>query len=172
MGFPLVELIQRYVAVTSVGASEVRGSPAGTADAARAFLACLDLHRFGTANAEAFQSELDSATEKLVERIPAHAWGVARKVLNIFLHNAFYNHYLRTEYQLDLAESLFEVPVDSAVARGLRSRAGKDNLPAWLGVKALTPDTNRRYQETAVTAAKIEGCSRVHLDPLLWLENR
>jgi hypothetical protein len=172
MDLDLIELIQRYLAVTSVGASEVRGSPAGTAEAARTYLACLDLHRFGTADAESLQSELDAATEELAERIPAHAWGVARKVLNIFLHNAFYNHYLRMEFHLDRAEQFFEVPIDSAVARGLRLRFGKGKLPAWLGVKALTPAANIRYQESATIVAQELGCSRVHLDALLWLEQR
>ena len=168
----LIDLIQRYLAVTSVDASAVRGSPTGTAKAAREHLARLDLHRFGTADPMVFQSQLDLTTKELKEEIPAHSWGVARKVLNIFLHNVFYNHYLRDRYQLGLAEESFEVPVDSAVARGLRKEAGTFKLPAWVSVKSLTAEENGRYQEAATTVAKSRGCSRVHLDAVLWLENR
>jgi hypothetical protein len=168
----LVDLIQRYLAVTSVAASAVRGSPTGTAKAAREHLACLDLHRFGTADPVAFQSQLDLTTKELEKKIPAHSWGVARKVLNIFLHNGFYNHYLRDRYQLGLAEESFEVPVDSAVARGLRKEAGTFKLPAWVSVKSLTPEENACYQTAAAIVAKAKGCSRVHLDAVLWVANR
>jgi len=168
----LIDLIQRYLAVTSVAASAVRGSPTGTAKAAQQYLATLDLSRFGTSDPEGFQSALDLTTEELAGELPSHSWGVARKLLNIFLHNAFYNYYLRSEFQLGFAEELFEVPVDSAVAKGLRQRVGKGTLPTWMGVSALTPEKSGRYQEAATTVAISRGCARVHLDALLWVENR
>lgn len=171
----LNEALQRYVAVTSVGASAVRGSPAGTADAAREFLAAVSLRQFGTNRERAFRERLDSTTEDLRRALPARRkhWGLARKLINIFLHNAFYNHYLRTHYRLDRAEPFFEVPVDSAVARGLRLKQSKDEkLPTWRGLVSLTAEENEKFQERATVLAQELGIARVHLDAVLWVQQR
>jgi len=41
---------------------------------------------------------------------------MARKLLNIYLRNALYSTYLREAFELDTAEHLYEVPLDSIVA--------------------------------------------------------
>ena len=171
----LNKALQRYVAVTSVGASAVRGSPTGTADSAREFLAAVSLRQFGTNRERAFRERLDSATEELRRALPAKRkhWGLARKLINIFLHNAFYNHYLRTHYRLDKAELFFEVPLDSAVARGLRrEQSTGEKLPRWRGLVSLTAEENAEYQESAAGLARNWGVARVHLDAVLWVQER
>ena len=177
----LIKRIQEYVALTSIDITVLRGSPKGSVKAAAEFCAGLDLGKFGIKRKSLFCQRLDGLTEALEALLPGGgpSWGTARKVLNIFLHNAFYNHYLRQQFRLSDAEQLFEVPIDHAVSKGLK-RAVKQlegythhrRLPAWGGVKHLTPDQNRKYQEAALLVAENLGVTRVHLDVLLWIENR
>jgi hypothetical protein len=79
---------------------------------------------------------------------------------------------LRREYGLHAAEDYYELPLDSAVARGLRRRAGRGELPEWPGLKHLTARESRKYQDFARTVAAGLGTLRVHLDAVLWLEQR
>ena len=166
--------IHRYLAVTSVGPSTVRGSPQGTADAARNFLSALRLKQFGTSDRSRFSSALDRQTEVLRRSLPAtrRHWGLARKVLNIFLHNAFYNYYLRRANFLGKAERLFELPIDSAVVRGLRRATTDAVLPTWQGLSRLTISENEEFQVCALQVARQMRISRVHLDAILWTQER
>ena len=142
--------------------------------AAQDFLARLDLTRFGTDSEADFRQELNRVTLKLQREFPGKGknWGAARKVLNIFLHNAFYNHYLRRHYRLAASEKYYEVPLDSAVTKGLRWRAPRGHLPAWRGLKHLTLQENHEFQKFASSVAASLGTSRVHLDAVLWPEQR
>jgi hypothetical protein len=55
----------------------------------------------------------------------AHGIGcAARKALNIFLRDVFYNHYLREEYGFGRLEQWLELPLDMDAARGLREDSG------------------------------------------------
>ena len=169
----LIDSIQRFVAITSVGASTVRGSPKGTADAARAFLSELRLQQFGVKRKLVFCQRLDEATEELRKALPEERqdWALARKLLNIFLRHAFYNRYLRDQYRLDKAESFFEVPVDSVVAEGLHEKFPKE-LDRWSSLKKLTEDEHTRYQSCAEKLACTWKIARVHLDLVLWVQGR
>jgi len=152
--------------------SWVRSRPSGTLDAARSFLETIRLGRMGIKKGWEFRERPDRLTEDLRISLPARAkyWGLARKILNMFLRDATYNHYLRNEFNLDRAETRLEIPLDSAVATGLRRRSPRGSLPPWPeGLKARGP--------RCVSAAGIgTGCGlrmdRVHLDTVLWVDER
>jgi hypothetical protein len=164
--------IQRYVAVSAIGVTAVRGSTRGVLKAARTFAAELDLTQFSVADKARFRATLDAETERLQHCLPVggQAWGVARKALNLFLRDAFYNYYLRTAFELTRAESWFEVPLDSMVAASLLKRNPRAAVPAWSTVKALSPSKNAEYQEALRALGARLGVAAVHLDSMLWLE--
>jgi hypothetical protein len=116
------------------------------------------------------RARLDRVTAELMDALPraGRSWGVARKVLNIFLRDALYTVYLRDAYGLDQGEELFELPIDSITAQRLRGCVGRGQLPPWLGVKRLEPETSDLYQATAQGVAAGRGIARVHLDAYWW----
>ncbi len=152
----LVRRIQEYVSITSIDITVLHGSPKGSVKAATEFCSHLDLAQFGIKRKSLFCKRLDIETDHLMAALPSWEpnWGTARKVLNIFLHNAFYNHYLRSHYGLSNAEPLYEVPIDSAVSKGLKAHAARGYLPTWNGVRHLTSNQNLEYQEFALLVAK------------------
>ena len=164
-----IDHIRIYTARYSVSASAARGqrSP-GLVSAARAHIGALPLRDFGVASQNRFMSALDRHTELLRRACPpaARRWGLARKLLNIFLRNALYTSYLRHAYRLHLAEEWYEIPLDSIVAKRLKVEVG--GLPRWVGVKHLTPGVSVLYQEAARTAAAKLRVPRVHLDAMWW----
>lgn len=165
-----IKSIQAYEARAAIPPSTLRGQPTGTIAATRRFLIDLSLKQFGIASSSLFYARLDLATDELRQTLPAKArhWGLSRKALNIFLRNAFYNRYLNEQYDLQTAERLFEVPLDSITAKYLYERAAKKELPRWLGVMHLTPEHNRLYQQVAQRVATEEGIAPVHLDAYWW----
>lgn len=166
-----LDLLQRRIGSTSVGPSTARGmGPAGTIPAARRFLQKLEIDRFVQRSESAFRAELDAATLELRKALPKGAknWGSARKFLNIFLRNCAYNKYLCAKHQLEKIESWLEVPIDSHVAKGLKSEGKRGDLPRWHTVIRLTPEENATYQEFALSFAQREGVLRVHLDVKYW----
>ncbi len=170
----LIDDLQCYIATTSVGASTVRGSPTGTVEASREFLSQLSLRQFGVKGKHIFCRNLDYETENLTISFPRgrQHWALSRKVLNIFLHNAFYNYYLRDYYNLDYSEGHYEVPIDSVVAKGLRKRFPRGTFNRWTGLGTLTPKMHETYQHHAQILADREGYARVHLDAILWVQER
>jgi len=115
-------MIQSRTARVAVSASSVRGrGNRGTVAAARRVLGTADLRPFGTADAHAFARSLDRLTRRVLGALPATArhWGIARKVVNIFLRDAFYTRYLSDAHRLERAEPLFELPLDSYTATKL-----------------------------------------------------
>jgi len=84
--------------------------------------------------------------------------------------DALYNQYLNREYKLSSIEQWMEIALDSKVSKGLRKRY--EGLPRWPGLRHLTHDVSDQYQECAERLAERVGISRVHLDIMLWLENR
>lgn len=88
----LLTVVQRYQAVLAIGPSTGCGQGAGgVVDAARRFLAAMPLEESGAPDLVSFRESLDRQTQKLAVFFPkkAQSWGLARKCLNIFLHNAF-----------------------------------------------------------------------------------
>jgi hypothetical protein len=112
-------------------------------------------------------------TVSLQKSLPegAQHWGVARKVLNIFLRDALYTVYLREAFHLAEAERHFELPLDSVTGRQLCAAVG-EQLPRWSGVRHLTAELSERYQRHAALVADAHGTYRVHLDAYWWSVSR
>lgn len=105
---PLIDAVQHRVAVIAIGPSTARRQgTAGVVASAQRFLATLSLAPFASSDSDGFRTALDEATERLRDSFPevAKSWGLARKCLNIFLRDAFYNHYLREHYGLAAGRS-------------------------------------------------------------------
>jgi hypothetical protein len=167
--------VQSRTARVAIGASSVRGrGNAGTVAASRAFLRSLPLERFALRNASKFAQALDRTTNDLRATLPrtAQHWGLARKILNIFLRDCLYTTYLAEAYRLQRAEPFLELPLDSITARQLRRSAGRGALPRWPGVRYVTPDISVRFQTVAAKEAKDRKIARIHLDALWWSAGR
>ncbi|HYV24391.1 MAG TPA: hypothetical protein VE969_04070 [Pyrinomonadaceae bacterium] len=170
-----IRAIQSRTARVAVSASSVRGAGGkGVVRAARDFLRQLDLSRFAVRDPNAFSNELDRATKELRSALPrgAQHWGVARKVLNIFLRDCCYTSYLASRFRLDGAAPLMELPLDSITAKKLKSTVGRGGLPPWSGVKHVTPELNARFQTVAATEAAKHKTDRFHLDAIWWSVDR
>jgi hypothetical protein len=126
------------------------------------------LARFATRDHSAFERALDRHTRRLMVALPqgSATWGLARKLLNIFLRDSLYTDYLSKAYSLTTAEGLFEIPLDSITAKRIRKAAPK--LPRWRGVRYLDPQVSAAYQAAALLVAKRKCMSRVHLDAYWW----
>jgi len=176
MSFQLTRKLQKRIANTSIGASTARNmGPEGTIAAAREYLGKMNLRRFSKPTETEFMAQLNGATTIFLRYLPIEAssyWGAARKFLNIFLRGVFYNRFLCEEYALYSIEPWLEVPLDSHVARGLRSELGGSDLPRWKTVIGLTPEVSKIYQMFAGQVARRKGTYRVHLDLIYWRATR
>ena len=134
----------------------------------------IKLRQLGVKQERVFQQRLKRLTEDLRRSFPPKAkhWGLARKILNMFLRDAFYNFYLRGEFRLGQVERFLEIPVDSAVARGLRRGTPRGSLPGWPGLKGLKRGDHAVFQQRASELARQFKTTRVHLDAVLWVEER
>jgi hypothetical protein len=164
--------VQRKVANAAIGVSALRGQHhPGLIRQVRGFLSDAQLAPLGVATPGLFADRLNELTEALRRALPVDVrhWGLARKAVNLFLRDAFYNVYLRGRFRLEASESLYEVPLDGVVAASL-ARRGVKRLPPWQGVKYLTPELSSAYQKVATEEAGHMGIARVHLDIYLWFE--
>lgn len=171
----LLVAIQSRAARIAVGASTVRGKGnKGVVGASREYLRRVDLGLFGEPVESRFAENLDAVTAALRDALPRHArhWGVARKVLNIFLRDCLYTTYLSEAHRLRRNEALFELPLDSIMAKELRRAAGRGRLPRWPGVRHLTQELSAIYQNAASAEANRRGTPRVHLDAIWWSMSR
>jgi hypothetical protein len=139
---------QAKTARSAASASATRGQGRGTVKEARSFFCTLDLRRFGITGDGAFRTQLDAATEELRLALPppARNWGLARKLVNIFLRDALYTTHLCEKFHLDAAEEFYEIPLDSITSDRLRKSPGGGVLPRWNGVKYLSSDASDRYR--------------------------
>jgi hypothetical protein len=168
-------IVQSRTARVAIGASAVRGrGNAGSVAASRRFLRSLPLRRFALRSPSGFAAELNRTTDDLCAALPrkAQRWGLARKILNIFLRDCLYTTYLAETYHLQRAERFLELPLDSITARQLQLAAGRGVLPRWPGVRNVTADVSARYQAVAANEAKAQKIARVHLDALWWAAGR
>ena len=169
--------VQSRAARAAVTASATRGQGKDVVKKARGHLVHLNLARFGV-SASRFSKVLDRETDRLMEILPSKSrrWGLARKLLNIFLRDCFYTTYLQEAYRLD--ESALELPLDSISVTCLKKawRLKKDAkpalLPRWRGVKHLEQEDSDKYQAAARELAISTGRSRVHLDAEWWSASR
>lgn len=137
---------------------------------------------FGGIGRKKFASRLMLSTRSLRNKLQKLApgqpavefFGISRKVINIYLHNVFYNRYLSREHGLDCLESWLEVPMDSHVARGLLKVARQeqiaipDAISGVFKIWELTPTRHRAWQNLAMLVAKALGTQRVHLDAYFY----
>jgi hypothetical protein len=167
-------IVRSRAARIAVGPSTVRGrGNKGTVAAARDYLRALDLAPFGTSHADRFAAALDRETERLRRALPRRAqhWGVARKLLNIYLRDCLYTTYLK-RFGLQRAERSFELPLDSVTAHQLKKAVGRGKLPPWPGLRRLTRELSKVFQDAALRVARSYGIVRVHLDALWWSASR
>lgn len=169
-----IKTLRRKVAFTAIGPSALRGQGKGVLRASQDFLAQMSLARIPKSSAKRFQHWLDRQTELLLNSLPIknRPWGAARKAINLFLREALYNKYLSEQFKLQSIESWLEVPLDSAVAKGLRLNSKRGELPLWPGLKNLEANVSEVFQAFASKQANLKGFARVHLDMYLWLDNR
>ena len=135
----------------------------------------MDLKRYSQISNEQFQQQLDKDTNHLLTKfkIKAKPWGTARKAINLFLRDALYNKYLSKNYKLDKVEPFLELPLDSIVAKSLKKLSDNTKeLRYWPGLKHLTKEISQKYQNVAQKCATKQHLSKVHLDIILWTENR
>ena len=164
-----LRMIRHRAARVAIGASATRGQgSAGVVARGRDFMARLKLARFGTRDQGTFRRELDRRTRALQRALPrgTGSWGLARKLLCIFLRDCLYTTYLRNAYSLGPAEPFLEIPLDSITARRIREEVPE--IPRWPGVKHSDPHLNAAYQAAAALVAKRQGVRRVHLDAFWW----
>jgi len=167
-----IEAIKNHVSEIAIGASALRNQgSSGVIKIAREYFKEMNLTDFIKTNESDFLIVLDNHTEKLQNSFPTGAknWGAARKAMNLFIRDSFYNQYLSKAYDLSKIEYYLEVPIDSYVAIGLRSF--NDKLPKWKSIKSFTKEDNNKFQTFAREHAKSENIARVHLDILFWRNN-
>ena len=167
MNKTLLKDMRSWTAERAVGASTVRGAGVrGVVSAARGALERVNLGRFKVRSRAQFLKVLDQETEKIRRKLPegVRHWGIARKVLNIFLRDVVYNRHLSLQLGLCRIECWLELPLDSLVAKGIRASSKEDKLPRWRTVKGLTRDVSDRYQTAARRIAKKEEVHPIHLE--------
>jgi hypothetical protein len=166
--------LQRKVAFSAVGPSALRGQGKGVLRASQDFLTRMSLLRVSKSSIKRFRLWLDLQTELLLDSLPIknRPWGAARKAINLFLRDSLYNQYLCKQFNFQSIETWLEIPLDSAVAKGLKSRPNGNKLPRWPGLKNLTRKVSEDFQAFASEQANLKGIARVHLDMYLWLANR
>ena len=170
-----LRVVQSHAARVAPGASAVRGrGNAGTVAASREFLRSVSLRCFAVRDSSIFAAELDRTTQRLRAALPGKArhWGLARKILNIFLRDCLYTTYLSEAFYLQRAERFLELPLDSITATELRRAAGRGVLPRWPGVKHVTPALSAWFQAIAAKEAAARQIARIHLDALWWSAGR
>lgn len=162
--------VRSRAARIATGGSAMRGKGnSGASAAARSVLRSMDLSILAYADEAAFGKQLDMQTSRVLAGLPrgARHWGLARKVVNIFLRDCLYTSYLRDVFKLGPLESMLEVPLDSYVAKRLiETQPGQ--LPRWRGVKHVSPSESHLLQAAAVLESQRLGVARVHLDAYYW----
>jgi hypothetical protein len=131
----------------------------------------MEIGCFKKVRPENYATMLDELTHDMCKVLRPYvrrgsAWGPARKFLNIFVRDAFYDFYLREAYSLACLEAELEIPLDSYVGRRLREKDTR--LPRWKRVIDLTPEASALFQNGAAGVAKELGTYRVHLDVIYW----
>ena len=165
--------IQNRLASGATSSSALRnpGAP-GVPRAARRFLRRLDLKPLGKVPPGRYTKTLDTWTERLRRKLPRGAknWGTARKALNIFLVEVFFNRFLGPKYRMDRLKDALETPLDSQARDeiGRFARKRRLSLPKFPTIRGLTDEVSREYQEAASQMAAENHIPRACLDLILW----
>jgi hypothetical protein len=185
LAYPSIDDVQRRVANISIGASTLR-SQGVDPEEAKNFLRKLNLNELREMPKKRFEGWLNKKTKSLVKEFKRNRgdqdnWGAARKVINIFLENAFYNRFLYEEYSLQKLEDMLEVPLDKNVREELKKdwerylKEHKMNpdlhkLPRCKSIKGLCKEDSDEFQTCAYKVAKGEPTYRyrIYLDLKYW----
>jgi hypothetical protein len=167
--------LRAYQARISVTQPTVRGQGKGVLAASHHFLA-VDFQLGGmlATTERSYIKRLDRATEALQRALgrKSGSFGLARKLLNIYMRDCFYSRMLCSQYRLESIEPFLEVPLDSFVAKGLIAEAEQlgqfRRLPTWRTIKGLQREESDRFQSFASELAAKRKHDRVHLDVTLW----
>ncbi len=170
-----VRELQAHQTRVSISASAVRSQGSGTAEIARAFLADeLSLSTLRVSSESAYLHRLDSLTVGLQRRLrgKARSFGLARKLLNIFIRDCVYSRPLCLHFRLEQIEPYLEVPLDGIVGKRLREAALEQGqgqrVPRWQSIRALTRAESDQYQSFASELSARRKLARVHLDVTFW----
>ena len=128
-----IKTVQLKTATSAIGPSALRNQGPGILNKAQKYCSEMDLSIYSSLKENEFISRLDKETERMLDLFGLlhRPWGTARKALNLFFRDALYNKYLSKEYNLETIESFLEIPLDSAVAKGLKKRDIDRVLPRW-----------------------------------------
>jgi hypothetical protein len=167
--------LRAYQARISITQPTVRGQGEGVLAALHHFLAFdFQLGGMRTTTERSYIKRLDRATEALQRALgrKSGSFGLARKLLNIYMRDCFYSRLLCSKYRLESIEPFLEVPLDSFVATGLIAEAERlgqfRRLPTWRTIKGLEREESDRLQSFASELAATRKHDRVHLDVTLW----
>jgi hypothetical protein len=166
-----LRLVQHRVANVAIGPSTLRNQGAsGVNNAARRFLASLDLRELSRIEPADYPRLLARWTGALVEQLPTRArkWGTARKAINVFMVEVFLNRFLAGEYGLDRFGDVLETPLDSEANKHMKRLGGQGQLPGWYGIVRLTPADSESFQTYASALAAKYELRRATLDLILW----
>jgi len=166
-----VEKLRHRIAELAVVGSTVRGSPTGTVKAARRALKAIRLDAFVVSSRARFVQVLERETRQLRSMLPSGArhWGIARKILNIFLRACVYSRPIAEAYRLGRIEPWLELPLDGQVARGVRI-CSTTQLPRWRTIKGLEPGDSEQYQRAAGRLAEEFRVCPIHFEACWWRE--
>jgi len=176
---------QQRVADIEIGTSVARNQGfAGAVDTARSFLATMDLRQFGLQRTESeFLRLLDKRTLELQQRLKGRRkkqvavkptapalWGTARKVLNVFLCEAYFHRVLQRCYGLQNLMVWLEVPLDSIISKAIKEKTSERKLRLpFPGVGRLDEMTSRRFQEQAKRIAENDQLpARIYFEVREW----
>lgn len=164
-----LDLIQSRIAQAAIGASSLRNQgKSKVVEKSRNFCSAIVL---STYTPKTFASQLDKDTRKLLKKLGMKEtqWGTARKALNLFLRDVFYNKYLSPVYKFDRLKHLLEIPLDTQVAEKIQEYPEGNDLP-WNRIKHTTEEENTAFQDAAKCIANKNKLIkyRVHLDLIFW----
>lgn len=165
--------IQNRLANGATGSSALRNQgAAGVARVAREFLSRLDLGPLGKVPPGRYTKTLDTWTKRLRRKLPqgAQNWGTARKALNLFLVEVFFNRFLGQKHRMDRLKDALETPLDSQAREKIAGFARERglSLPKCPTIRGLTEQVSRQYQEAASQMAAGNHIPRACLDLILW----
>lgn len=182
-----ISRIQRRVADIAITIGAIRKIGFNKAlPVARDFVASLDLREFSMVRDEAeFIHLLDQKTDELQKRFlrcralqkkigseEAELWGSARKVLNVFLCEAYFNRVLESYYNLRTVAFWLEIPLDSQLVEAIQKKAdvfGFDPPPRFTSVKRLNRETSKAYQRLAgEITERLQLPARIYFEVDTW----
>lgn len=172
----IVDAIRKRTASTTVGPATVHNmGKKGLVKKARELLCKTQIEKFRVSNKKEFNKALNKETGRIKRGLISgdvvkkdRAWGISRKILNIYLRGLLYNKYMYDHKKLSRLEPWLELPLDSHVAKELKKSEQGKGLPRFKGVVYVDKNTNLKYQHVAQEIAKQKGIARIHLDAIWW----